>query len=137
MIIVYYSFTDNIKKFLNKINFKGKTLRLKKGDEIINESYLLISSTIGTGNIPDVVYKFIKNNYHYCIGSIGSGNKNWGKNYCKAVDLLYKYYNIPVLMKFELQGNDEDIKSFYRILHEKNYLGDYYNLNLDNLKYTY
>ena len=114
MLIVYTSLTGNIDKFLIKTDHK-ENFKLITGNEIIDDKFIIMTYTINFGEIPEIVYKFLKNNYVNCIGVIGSGNKNWGSSYCNATKLINEIWGIPILMNFELSGKDEDIDKFIRI----------------------
>ena len=120
MKIIYHSLTGNIEKFLTKINHECDLLRLSNGKEIIDKSFVLITYTIGNGDIPCIINDFMVENHKYCKGLIGSGNRNWGKNYCGSVFKLKDLYNIPVLMTFETSGTKKDIIKFHDILKEVN-----------------
>ena len=115
MLIVYTSLTGNIEKFLIKTNHKEK-FKLITGNEIIDNKFILITYTINFGEIPEIIYNFLKNNYPNCIGVIGSGNKNWGSSYCNAIKLINEIWSIPILMDFELSGKNEDVDKFMEII---------------------
>ena len=115
MLISYYSLTGNIKTFLERSEAKN-TLPIINGQEIINESSILITSSIAFGECPPEVLEFTKNNKMLIKGLIGSGNKNWGYLYCNAVKILHLEYDIPILLQFELTGTAEDILQFNKII---------------------
>lgn len=111
--IVYFSRTNNIQKFIDKT--KISAIKGKK-DIVINSSFILLTYTDKFGEVPEEVNEFLKNNHKKLKGVIGSGNKNWGINYCKAVDLISEKYNVPKLQTFELSGNIHDVKKFKEII---------------------
>lgn len=119
MKIIYHSLTGNIKRFLSKSKYNNQSFELLTGEEIIDEKFILITYTIGNGEIPQIVEKFMRKNYYNCKGLIGSGNRNWGKNFCKSVYKLNDTYNIPVLLTFETSGTKKDIIKFHEIIKEK------------------
>lgn len=41
-----------------------------------------------------------------------SGNRNWGQNFAKAGRTISEEYNVPLLMKFEVQGTNNDVIEF-------------------------
>lgn len=47
-------------------------------------------------------------------GVIGSGNTNFGTDYCLAGELVAKKAKIPLLYKFELLGTNEDVEAIQR-----------------------
>lgn len=120
-MIVYASKTGNIKNVISKLTNNldiTDVLEIKTGNEEINKSCILFTYTTGFGEIPLEVTKFIINNKNNIYGVIGSGNKNWGLNYCKACDLIYEIFGIKTLFKFELSGNRYDIEKISSILIE-------------------
>ena len=44
-------------------------------------------------------------NHHNLKAVAGSGNRNWGQNFAKASEEIANQYHVPLLMKFELHGN--------------------------------
>ena len=120
MLIVYASKTGNIKKAIEKLltyikenecDILINILEIKTGEELIKENCILFTYTTGIGEIPQDVNKFIINNINNIKGVVGSGNKNWGLNYCKACDLIFEKFNLKTLFKFELASNTHDIKT--------------------------
>lgn len=110
MLVVYYSLTGNIKRFLDRTHYKN-VLNIKDADNI-KEPYVLITNTLGFGEVPPKVKEFLKSNSNYLKGVISSGNRNWGPNFAKAGDIISSEYNVPLLMKIELHGTDKDINLF-------------------------
>ncbi|WP_431785926.1 class Ib ribonucleoside-diphosphate reductase assembly flavoprotein NrdI [Paenibacillus lactis] len=111
MLIVYDSLTGNVQKFVNKINMKN----IKLTDSlIIDEPFILITYTIGFGEVPVSVKRFLESGYHrnYLKGVAGSGNKNWGSRFCKAAHTISQEYGVPLIHTFELSGTENDIEKF-------------------------
>ena len=109
MLIVYDSMTGNVQRFVDKLNTNSVKLH---NDLIVNEPYILVTYTIGFGEIPESTYNFLKHNSKYLIAVASSGNMNWGSNYGKAADKIANNFNVPLIMKFELSGTNEDINKF-------------------------
>lgn len=110
MLIVYNSVTGNVKRFLQKT--KLNNIINIHDIEIINDDFILVTSTIGFGKIPIQVTNFLNKNNKHLLAVVASGNKNWGSNYCKAGDVISKQYNVPLIMKFELSGTVSDVSRF-------------------------
>lgn len=87
-------------------------------DLSVNEPYILITFTTGFGDVPDSTHQFLEENSGYLQAIAVSGNRNWGNNYGRAGDIISAKYNVPILMKFELSGTIEDIKTFYERLRQ-------------------
>lgn len=119
MYIVYHSLTGNTERFLQKVSY-DKLLKLETGQEIVDYKFILSTYTTKSGEVPSIISLFMNNNHNNCIGMLGNGNKNWGSNYCKAVDILSNLYNIPILLKYEMSGTYEDVINFNRLLRNIN-----------------
>ncbi len=108
--IVYFSRTGNLEKFVKKLNYSNYVEIVD--DLIMEENYVLLISTINFGEVPIEYKKFLKNNRKYLIGVAGSGNRNWGKNFAIAADKVAKKFDVPIIHKFELSGNEHDVNKF-------------------------
>lgn len=53
------------------------------------------------------------NNARYCIGVVGSGNKNFNEQYCLTARKYAKIFNAPFLDNYELRGTDADVERIY------------------------
>lgn len=49
-------------------------------------------------------------NREYCLGIVGSGNRNFNKQFCLTAYQYAKEFGFPVLDEFELKGTETDIK---------------------------
>ncbi|MGN5650855.1 class Ib ribonucleoside-diphosphate reductase assembly flavoprotein NrdI [Bacillus sp. Brlt_9] len=122
MLIVYASKTGKVRSFVNKLGMRAVEI---KDEVILTEPFVLITYTIGFGQVPDEVQNFLEDNHIYLRGVISSGNRNWGNNFGKAADIISQKYrladgsNIPLLHKFEMAGTNKDIEIVRnRILYE-------------------
>lgn len=107
MLIVYDSMTGNVDRFVKKLGLRNK--KIEPG-VIVEEPFLLITYSIGFGEVPKKVNGFLTVNSHYLRGVIGSGNMIWGTNYCGAAEKIAKEFNVPLVHKFELSGTDKDVE---------------------------
>lgn len=109
MRIVYASMTGNVHRFVSNLNFPST--RIVKGQElIVDEPFVLITYTTGFGQVPVEVREFLQHNSKNMVAVVGSGNRNWGKMFCKGAVDIATNYNIPLLHKFEISGLDEDVE---------------------------
>jgi protein involved in ribonucleotide reduction len=108
MLVAYASMTGNIKRFVGNLEFE--TVQITSG-LTINRPYILITYTIGRGQVPKEVENFLDRalNKENLVGVIGSGNRNWGKNYCAGAITVASQYNVPLLHTFEMSGFDSDL----------------------------
>lgn len=115
MEFVYFSRTKNIEKFVKK----SKVEAIKGNENLkIEDKYILITYTDKFGEVPLEVQNFLlfKENKEKLNGVIGSGNRNWGANYCKAATIISEEYRIPILQTFELSGTSHDLDRFTKIV---------------------
>lgn len=122
MKIAYFSLTGNNVKFLKKTNIDHSELVCIKPDLNLKmeEDFILLTSTIGIGEIPEIVIDFLnyEDNHKHLKGVVGSGNKNWGIRYCLAAKNIAKMYNVENIFNFELAGNQHDVEKFLEIYNQ-------------------
>lgn len=109
MRIYYASLTGNVRRFIAKT---GLTAEEISADTIVDEPFILVTYTIGFGEVPDIVASFLQENPDYLRGVAVSGNRVWGANYGLAGDIISRTYRVPLLLKFELSGTSEDVQTF-------------------------
>ncbi|KAF1300776.1 MULTISPECIES: class Ib ribonucleoside-diphosphate reductase assembly flavoprotein NrdI [Enterococcus] len=63
-------------------------------------------------------YLAFQENYRYCLGVVGSGNKNFNRQYCLTAKQYAQQFQIPFLADYELRGTNEDLKTIYKVLTE-------------------
>lgn len=109
MHIYYASMTGNVRRFAAKLDRPAVEIRPNIGAE---GPFILITYTIGFGEVPAKVADFLRSNGGLLRGVAVSGNRNWGANYGKAGDTIAREFGVPLLHKFELAGNAEDVRIF-------------------------
>lgn len=118
MKVVYFSLTGNCRKFINFCNLPAEETIFLKDIDSIEEDYILLTPTIGFGEVPPQVQTFLEKNNHFLRGVVASGNRNWGNNFALSANIISEKYNVPILMKIELLGNKNDIETFKKIYEE-------------------
>lgn len=117
--IIYFSnISNNTNKFVQKLNWEGEVHRIPtKGtaEFHLSNQYVLICPSYGEaghGHIPPQVRKFLSNeaNRILCVGVIGAGSLNFGEEYAMAGKVIATKLNVPLLYKFDLAGNTEDVQ---------------------------
>jgi protein involved in ribonucleotide reduction len=112
MIIAYASLTGKVRNFTSRLQMQlpnAKLIHIKR-DTKINESFILITYTFGSGDIPQEVQAFMRENGRNIIAVAGSGERNWGEHrFCKASIDISRTYNVPLLHTFEKSGFDSDV----------------------------
>lgn len=109
MLIIYDSMTGNVKRFVEKTLLKSTQLC---SEMIVNEPFILVTYTIGIGEVPNKVATFVENNREHLVAVAASGNRNWGYNFARSADIISKKYSVPILLKFELSGTTKDVELF-------------------------
>lgn len=118
MLLVFFSSTtENTARFVEKLALPALRLPLKTSEAglvRVDEDFVLITPTYGAGSkgfVPKQVVSFLnqEDNRVHCKGVIGSGNRNFYEDYCKAATICSAKLNVPVLYTFELAGTEEDI----------------------------
>lgn len=120
MKIVYFSFTGNCRRFLSMANIEENNIVELNKDLKVEEDYILLTPTIGFGEVPEPVNQFLKNNENKPKGVVASGNRNWGTNFANAANIINENYNVPILMKIELHGTKQDVENFTKMYMEMN-----------------
>lgn len=124
MLVVYFSSaTENTKRFVEKLGFPSQRIPLAKSDAPlrIDEPYVLVCPTYGggasiSGNntkpVPVQVIKFLNNEHNrsFIRAVISGGNSNFGLDFGKAGDVISQKCSVPYVYRFELMGNDEDVR---------------------------
>ncbi|OTN90071.1 nrdI protein [Enterococcus sp. 7E2_DIV0204] len=57
-------------------------------------------------------------NYRYCLGVVGSGNKNFNHQYCLTAKQYAQKFGFPFLADYELRGTQEDLERVYTVMAE-------------------
>jgi protein involved in ribonucleotide reduction len=105
--------TGNVKRFLNKVNLPHINI---DNNPIVNEPYIIVTNTIGFGDVPKEVINFIEHHQSFLIGVAASGNTNWRNNFAHAADIISEKYNVPIIYKFELGGSSRDVENFRKVV---------------------
>ncbi|MFR0367903.1 class 1b ribonucleoside-diphosphate reductase subunit alpha [Candidatus Phytoplasma palmae] len=124
MKIVYDSYPNgNVFEFVIRLGFKYE--RIEEFQNINDEEIFLITKTVKFGEISNITEEFLKKYSYLVVGLAVSGNKNYGINFGKAGDLIEEKYKIPLVLKFEGKGFDEDLKYI------KKWLREYKNMDIE------
>ncbi|AHC39887.1 ribonucleotide reductase [Mycoplasma ovis str. Michigan] len=119
MELWYASRTGKVEQIVSKLGFKNVN-KLLSGEEKANKKFVIFTYTDGYGQVPSIVEDFLSKNHNLLIGVAGSGNINFGKNFCNAVNLISQKYGVPILKKFDLCGNNQLISEFRELLQKLN-----------------
>ncbi|MGA0448174.1 MAG: class 1b ribonucleoside-diphosphate reductase subunit alpha [Candidatus Phytoplasma pyri] len=117
-----YGQVYNMAKNLNYsfYHVKDHLYNLELKEHLINGlPIFLITKSVNFGEIPNETKIFLDKHSASTIGVAVSGNKNWGSNFGMAGDLIASNFKIPLVLKFEGSGFEEDV------LYLKKWLSNY------------
>ncbi|MEB7747240.1 class Ib ribonucleoside-diphosphate reductase assembly flavoprotein NrdI [Staphylococcus equorum] len=113
MKVVYFSFSGNVRRFIKRTELTNvMEITQNNCSERMDEPFILVTGTIGFGEVPPPVQSFLDINHDLLQAVAASGNRNWGQNFAKAGRSISERYQVPLLMKFELHGTTNDINEF-------------------------
>lgn len=113
MKVVYFSFSGNVRRFIKRTELTNvMEITQNNCSERMDEPFILVTGTIGFGEVPPPVQSFLDINHDLLQAVAASGNRNWGQNFAKAGRSISERYQVPLLMKFELYGTTNDISEF-------------------------
>ena len=100
---------------LNIKDLKGKAITVDGPFVSFLPTYLEGGNGIDTGFqeiLTGNLRKFLEyqGNFRYCLGIIGSGNRNFNKQFCLTAFQYADQFGFPVIDVFELRGTDEDVE---------------------------
>lgn len=116
--LVYFSSrSGNTAKFVTRLGIEALRIPLSTDSLMPNPDrpYVLISPTYsdgdGRGAVHSQVIRFLNNPARRALirGVISCGNRNFGKFYAAAGDIIASKCKVPLLYRFELAGTEEDI----------------------------
>lgn len=111
LTIVYYSKTKQTEKFVSKLLEVIDIQSIKIQDELIVDTpFILLTPTYFFGEVPKEVTEFLHHNHNNLVAVMSSGNRNWGGNFAKSGETISKEYNVELIGKYELAGNNQDIE---------------------------
>lgn len=129
--LVYFSKASrNTERFVEKLTEHGNKIPINWDDKkpfMHGHEYVLVVPTYGGGHedhaIPIQVRKFlnIPSNRQMLRGVIGTGNTNFGDNFCLAAEQIVAKTGVPLIAKVELFGTDADVEKVIerlRLLYE-------------------
>ncbi|QGU08170.1 ribonucleotide reductase stimulatory protein [Corynebacterium occultum] len=126
MLVVYFSsVTENTRRFVDKLDLPAARIPLYREDEplVVNEPYVLVCPTYGGGAgmthqnsrpVPPQVIRFLNNEHNrsFIRAVAAGGNTNFGSDYGLAGEIISAKCKVPYVYRFELMGNDEDVRVF-------------------------
>lgn len=118
-VVVYYSSASgNTHRFVEKLGLKAIRIPISPKDPMpdVREDYVLICPTFadndGKGAVPKQVIKFLNDpeNRAFIKGVVAGGNRNFGKFYAHAGNVISARCQVPYLYRFELAGTEDEVR---------------------------
>ncbi|MFC3198832.1 class Ib ribonucleoside-diphosphate reductase assembly flavoprotein NrdI [Parapedobacter deserti] len=120
--IYYDSKTGNVERFMQKVtDLTGWTAQQIHPDMEVKHEGHLVTYTTRFGEVPETTKNFLQYASSYLLSVSSSGNRNWGRNFAMAGEKIANEYGIPLALKFELSGTNEDVNEFIAIIKARNY----------------
>lgn len=107
MYVIYDSLTGQTKKMALSVD--KNAINIKQVQDIDGDC-LLITRSVGFGQITKSARKFVERYQDKIKGVAVSGNRNWGSNYGAAGDKLAEEFDLNLILKFEASGMKEDVE---------------------------
>lgn len=118
MLIVYDTLLGKTRKFAVKLAEELGFHVSSVADGPVSEPFLLVTYTIGFGQIPESTTHFLEDSSSYMIGVAAGGNRAWGENFAKAGKTIAQEYDVPLVHQFELEGTPSDLNTITERLGE-------------------
>jgi len=120
--IYYDSKTGNVERFMQKVaDLTGWIVQKIQPDMAVEHEGHLVTFTTRFGEVPETTKHFLQHASPYLLSVSSSGNRNWGRNFALAGEKIANEYGIPLALKFELSGTNEDVNEFIAIIKARNY----------------
>lgn len=110
MLVVFYSETGNTAEFIEKTSLPS--MEIINGTEDTDEKFVIVTPTIGDGDVPDAVLDFLEDHADQVVAVAAGGSMAWEDTYCFAADKISEQFGVPTILKFEDEGTDEDVATF-------------------------
>lgn len=105
--------TGNVRDFVERTGMDSEELNPSNPYIEVDEDYIIVvPSYVGYLNADIVDFIEHKDNKSHLLGFVGSGNRNFGEDFCWNAVQLAEIYSKPLIFKFEVSGTDEDIEDF-------------------------
>lgn len=118
--VVYASLTGNTQRLMDKLRAVRPTwqvLRIEPG-VTVDQPFHLVTFTTGIGQVPVMVEEFLTKHHQWLRSVTVSGNMNWGQTFGRAGDVIAERYQVPLLLKYELAGNDQVLQQIINKIEE-------------------
>lgn len=121
-VVYFSSVSGQTERFVEKLGATAAhRIPLRRTEEFlrVDRPYVLITPSYGAGSdrkaVPPQVIKFLNDERNRSLirGVVSGGNRNYGKYFCYAGEVIARKCEVPVLGQFEvfgMPGEAEEIK---------------------------
>ncbi|MGT2925776.1 class Ib ribonucleoside-diphosphate reductase assembly flavoprotein NrdI [Streptococcus cuniculipharyngis] len=115
--LVFYSLTGQCRRFVDKLGLLDTSIELKSTANYprMTSPFILLVPSYDDSDV-ELVDDFLTENVALCQGLLGSGNRNFGPEFCKTARRYAQTYGLPILHEFEFNGTDQDLEYVKGIL---------------------
>lgn len=107
LVVVFDSLTGQTERFASKLGIRAIDILDYEGEDV---NILLATRSYDFGQVTEEALDFLSDYSDRVLGTVISGNRNWGTNYGAAGREIEKDYNIPIVLIFEGSGFRHDIE---------------------------
>jgi len=116
-LVFFSSASGNTARFVERLGLPAQRIGIRMSDPlpVPTQPNLLICPTYadneGGGAVPKQVIRFLNDPGARALlrGVIAGGNRNFGRFYAHAGDVIARKCAVPLLYRFELAGTDTDV----------------------------
>ncbi len=116
-LVYYSSASGNTARFVTRLGLPALRIPIRSADPtpLPDRPYVLICPTYGDGEgrgaVAKQVIHFLNDPARRALirGVIGTGNRNFGRFYASAGDVIAAKCQVPLLYRIELAGTETDI----------------------------
>lgn len=111
----FSSRSGNTRRFIEALGLPAHRISAADHGPAPDAPFVLICPTYadgeGRGAVPKPVIRFLNDPLRrsWLAGVIGTGNRNFGRSFAIAADVIAEKCKVPMLYKFELAGTETDL----------------------------
>lgn len=113
MKVAFISLTKQTRKFVAKLPYESVEIAQTNPFVEMTEEFVLVVPSYEK-DVTEIAWDFMDVNSGLCVGVAGGGNLNFADLFGFTAKDISKDYNVPVLLLFEFQGNENDVNKLVR-----------------------
>lgn len=115
--LIYFTQTGQTAKFVHKLGLANRKINPADPFFTLKEPFILLTPTYDE-ETTSVINDFLEygDNLKYCLGVIGSGNRNFAQKFIYTAKDICLDYSLPLLYAYEFNGTPQDVKKVKEIV---------------------